>query len=221
MKVLGINGSPKGSKSQTLRLVKATMHGAQKAGADIEFVDVCKLNIKYCIACGSCFLRGECVHDDDFKKLLAKMLASDGIILGSPVYINSVTAQLKTVLDRMADAIHCQRFLGKYGCAVSTSGSAMEREVVNYMNSVITRLGGTAVGGVGVPVGTDTTAIMIGENRAYELGKTLVDAIKTKRQYPEQNALHANFRARFKHIIKAHEVDWAHDYTVWENAGWL
>ncbi|MGA1061462.1 MAG: NAD(P)H-dependent oxidoreductase, partial [Ilumatobacteraceae bacterium] len=41
--------------------------------------------------------------------------ATDGIVLGSPVYINSVTAQLKLVIDRLADAIHCQMFEGKYG----------------------------------------------------------------------------------------------------------
>jgi multimeric flavodoxin WrbA len=46
MKVLGINGSPKGTKSQTFRLMNACLKGAQKAGAEIEFVDLCKLNIK-------------------------------------------------------------------------------------------------------------------------------------------------------------------------------
>jgi multimeric flavodoxin WrbA len=38
--------------------VKAAMNGAQRGGAEIEFVDICKLNIKYCIACGSCHLKG-------------------------------------------------------------------------------------------------------------------------------------------------------------------
>ena len=50
------------------------------------------------------------------------MMDADGIVLGSPNYINQVTAQLKTVLDRMADSIHCQSFAGKYGCGVCTAG---------------------------------------------------------------------------------------------------
>ena len=115
MKILGINGSPRASKSQTLRLVQAVLDGAESAGADVEFVDVCKLQIEYCNGCLVCCERGECVKKDDFAELYQKMLASDGIVLGSPNYIDSVTAQIKTMLDRMADAIHCQMFLGKYG----------------------------------------------------------------------------------------------------------
>ena len=40
------------------------------------------------------------------------MMDADGIVLGSPVYINGVTAQLKTMIDRLADAIHCQMLEG-------------------------------------------------------------------------------------------------------------
>ncbi|WP_342771917.1 flavodoxin family protein, partial [Methanoculleus sp. UBA300] len=50
------------------------------------------------------------IKDDDFSGLYQTMLESDGIVLGSPNYINSVTAQTKTLFDRMADAIHCQMF---------------------------------------------------------------------------------------------------------------
>ncbi|MCX6691730.1 MAG: flavodoxin family protein, partial [Methanoregula sp.] len=124
MKILGINGSPKGEKSQTRRLVMAVLEGARKTGADVTFVDICELEITYCNACGTCYAKGECIHDDDFPALLEKMLDADGIVLGSPNYINSVTAQLKTMLDRMADAIHCQYFTGKYGCAVATAGGS-------------------------------------------------------------------------------------------------
>lgn len=221
MKVLGINGSPKGAKSQTFRLVNACLKGAQKAGAEIEFVDICKLNIKYCIACGECFLTGKCGHDDDFTRLLEKMRANDGIIWGSPVYIDSVTGQMKTLLDRLAESIHCQHFLGKYGCAVSTSGSSAEKEVVEYLNKAFLMMGGNVVGGAWAAIGSGGDAILIGENRAHELGKTLGEAIKKKRQYPEQEAYHVAFRARFKHTVKAHQEDWAHDYRSWVEKGWL
>ena len=115
MKILGINASPKGEKSQTRRLVMGVLDGARAAGADVTFIDLCSLDIGYCTACGTCYAKGECIRDDDFPALLAKMLDADGIVLGSPNYINQVTAQLKTMLDRMADSIHCQSFAGKYG----------------------------------------------------------------------------------------------------------
>lgn len=221
MKILGISGSPKGAKSQTIRLVKAVLDGARKAGAEIELADVGKMNIKYCIACGACYRKGSCIHDDDFPRLLETMLESQGMVWGSPVYIDSVTAQLKTVLDRMADTIHCQRFLGKYGCAVTTSGSSMEKEVVDYLNRIFVKCGGNAVGGVSVAIGQDPDAIFTAEKRAHDLGKLLVEAIRTKKVYPRQEATHAAFRARFRQVIRGHKRDWAHDYRFWENAGWL
>ena len=154
-------------------------------------------------------------------KVLEKMRASDGIVWGSPVYIDSVTGQMKTLLDRLAESIHCQYFLGKYGCAVSTSGSSGEKEVVDYLNNTFLKLGGTVVGGASVAVGGRPDAILIGENRAHELGKTLGDAIKRRITYPEQDAYHVAFRTRFKHTIRDHKEDWAHDYRIWEEAGWL
>ena len=93
MKIIGINGSPKGEKSQTRRLVMGVLEGARATGADVTFVDVCALKIKYCTACTTCYAKGECIHDDDMPALYQKLLDADGIVLGSPVYINSVTAQ--------------------------------------------------------------------------------------------------------------------------------
>ena len=113
MKIIGINASPKMEKSQTRRLVLGVLEGARQTGADVTFVDICSLEIKYCTACGTCYAKGECIHDDDFPVILEKMLDADGIVWGSPNYINSVTAQLKTLLDRMADSIHCQSFTWK------------------------------------------------------------------------------------------------------------
>ncbi|NLZ29269.1 MAG: flavodoxin family protein, partial [Methanomicrobiales archaeon] len=54
MKILGINGSPRGSLSRTRRLVNAVLDGARSAGADVEFVDVCRLDIEYCSGCTVC-----------------------------------------------------------------------------------------------------------------------------------------------------------------------
>jgi multimeric flavodoxin WrbA len=75
------------------------------------------------------------------------MLSADGIVLGSPVYINGVTAQLKTMIDRLADAIHCQLLSGKYGCAVTTTGSSGDAAVLSYMNYFLNELGVVTVGG--------------------------------------------------------------------------
>ena len=219
MKILAINGSPRGSRSQTLRLVQAVLDGARSAGADVEVVDACKLQIEYCNGCTVCYERGECVKEDDFAALYEKMLESDGIVFGSPNYINSVTAQIKTLLDRMADAIHCQMFIGKYGCAVATAGGSGADEVVAYLNGVLQTLGANTVGGVGVVLGGDPEAIVPAEGRAYELGRRLVQAIAKKETYPEQEKLHAEMLERMRALVMANKDRWHHEYDYWKAAG--
>ena len=100
MKILGINGSPRGKNSRTLKLVSAVLDGAKERGAETELVDIGALDIRYCLGCQVCYAEGECVQEDDLSDLWEKMMRADGIVLGSPVYINNVTAQLKTVIDR-------------------------------------------------------------------------------------------------------------------------
>jgi hypothetical protein len=114
------------------------------------------------------------VREDAFKRRDRARFAN---------YIDSVTAQTKTLLDRMTDAIHCQMFIGKYGCAVSTAGGSGADEVVAYLNGVLRTLGANTVGGVGVILGGDPETIVPAEGRAYELGRKLVGAIERKETY--------------------------------------
>lgn len=55
VKVVGICGSPRGEQSHTLRLLNSVMLGAADAGASYEVVDVCALDIEFCIGCGMCY----------------------------------------------------------------------------------------------------------------------------------------------------------------------
>jgi multimeric flavodoxin WrbA len=219
MKILGINGSPRGKESRTLRLVNAVLKGAESEGAETQLVDVCTLQIEYCTGCGVCYATGECTHTDDFAELYDAMLGADGIVLGSPVYIDGVTAQLKTLIDRTADAIHCQLFTGKYGCAVSTTGGGGDAEVIEYMNRFLVKLGATAVGGVGIALGRNPLGLPETEEKAFALGRTLANAIRTKRSYPEQEAQHAAQREYFCRLVQANKEMWTHEYDFWVGQG--
>ena len=219
LKILGINASPKGEKSQTRRLVMGVLEGARQSGADITFIDLCSLDINYCTACGACYATGECIHDDDYAMLLEKMMDADGIVLGSPNYINGVTAQLKTMLDRMADVVHCQSLSGKYGCSVCTAGGAYADEVADYMNQALLNYGATTVGSVGVLVGADPNAIVGAEREAKELGKKLADAIKTKWSDPAQEKHHNERKEYFKRLILFNKDLWKHEYDHWKSLG--
>jgi multimeric flavodoxin WrbA len=219
MKIIGINGSPRREKSQTRRLVMGVLEGARQAGADITFIDLCSLEIRYCTACGTCYAKGECIHDDDFPPLLEKMLGADGIVWGSPNYINSVTAQLKTMLDRMADSIHCQSSAGKYGCSVSTAGGSMADEVAEYMNSTMMNLGATTVGRVAVLVGANPNMIEPAEKQAKEMGRKLADSIRNRWTDPVQEKHHAERREYFKLLVMFNKDLWKHEYDYWKGLG--
>lgn len=221
MKILGINASPKGDKSQTRRLVMAVLEGARQSGADVTFIDICSLDLHYCSACGTCYAKGECIYDDDYAMLLEKMLDADGIVLGSPNYINAVTAQLKTMLDRMADVVHCQSFAGKYGCAVCTAGGSYADEVADYMNMALMNFGATTVGKVGVHVGADPDAIVTGEKAAKELGKKFAGAIKTKLVDEAQDRIHNERKTYFKRLVMFNKDLWKHEYDYWKASGEL
>lgn len=219
MKIVAVVASPKGERSQTLRLVQAVLEGAEAAGADVECVDLCRLRIKYCIACGACYVKGQCFHKDDFGALYANMLEADGLVWGSPNYFGSVSAQMKTLIDRMADTIHCQLFTGKYGCAVSVAGGPGYAETTDYINRVLIGYGANSVGAVGAAAAPEAIKAALVEARP--LGQTLVDAVRSKRPYPEQEAVHRELRDRFRNLVTAHKDAWKHEYEHWLNQGWL
>jgi multimeric flavodoxin WrbA len=218
LKVLGINASPRGSNSQTLRLVRAALDGAKEFGAETELVDLCRLDIEYCNACGVCFAKGRCIHDDDFEKLYQKILNADGLILGSPNYFHTVTAQMKTMLDRMADTIHCQLLAGKYGCSVATAGSPASDEVTDYLNRILIGFGANVVGQTGASPRLPG-AMEAAEKEAFALGQELAVAIRVKRVYPDQEAVHQERQEYFKALVEMNKDIWTHEYEHWKRTG--
>ncbi len=221
MKVIGIAGSPRGKNSSTLRLMEAVLGGAGQAGAEAEIVDITKLRINYCKGCGTCYSKGRCGQDDDFGYVLDKIAGSDGIVLGSPAYFDSVTAQMKTLMDRMSDVIHCRQLIGKYGFSVCTTGSSGEDLVINYMNDFLIMCGAFVTGGVGAAVSTDPRPMDKAAKAARAMGKDLAAAIREKRAYPEQEASQREIRIHLGERIRANKECWAYDYLYWAQRGWL
>jgi multimeric flavodoxin WrbA len=75
-----------------------------------------------CLACDTCHRKGRCAQNDEFESIKGKILEADGLVLASPNYIFSVSAQLKAFMDRCCGVVHCMAFEGKYGVSVVTSG---------------------------------------------------------------------------------------------------
>ncbi|MGD0573086.1 MAG: flavodoxin family protein [Sedimentisphaerales bacterium] len=99
MKVLGISTSPRENSNSDM-LLRQALSGASSAGAEAEYLRLCKFNISPCLACGACYATGECPLQDDFSVVLGKMLAADRLIFATPIFFMSVCAQAKILIDR-------------------------------------------------------------------------------------------------------------------------
>ena len=104
MKILVLNGSPKGERSNTLKLTHAFLEGfVSVKDAEIETAELAKLDLHPCRGCFACWNKtpGKCVIDDDMTGLLEKILRADLIVYSFPLYCFGLPAQLKAVIDRM------------------------------------------------------------------------------------------------------------------------
>jgi multimeric flavodoxin WrbA len=99
MKVLGIMGSPR-IKGNTDLLLDEALKGAQSQGAEIEKIVVDKLKIAPCKEYYGCARDGNCVIRDDMDNIYPKLMDADIIIIASPMFFYSITAQLKALIDR-------------------------------------------------------------------------------------------------------------------------
>jgi len=104
MKVLGIMGSPRMGGNSDL-LLDATLKGAEAEGADCQKVILQKLDIRPCRHCDGCTrTQGRCVVQDEMQTLYEPLRTADCIVIASPTFFMSLTAQTKMMIDR------CQPF---------------------------------------------------------------------------------------------------------------
>lgn len=104
MKILVVNGSPRGERSNTLRLARAFTLGLCNAapGSEVEELDLRGMNLHECSGCFTCWTKtpGRCVHPDDMNGALQKYIEADALIFSFPLYYFSLPSRLKLFLDR-------------------------------------------------------------------------------------------------------------------------
>lgn len=64
------------------------------------------------------------------------------------MYISHVTGLLKNWIDRLGNAIHCQRLSGKYGAVVCTTGGTGLKETGDYLEWLLRHTGAQTMGRV-------------------------------------------------------------------------
>lgn len=108
MKIIAIMGSPKG-KGSGYMIVKM-IEDRMKVMGNVEFAYLFlkDANLKPCTGCYNCMAKGEdkCPLKDDRAAIEQKLLAVDGFILSSPVYVSNVSWLMKNFIDRFAYMNH-------------------------------------------------------------------------------------------------------------------
>ena len=99
MKICGIVGSPNKNGNVDL-LVSQVLKGASSQGAETHKIYLNDLNIKPCQSCEVDPYPRYCLFDDDMKVVYDALESCDAIVLGSPIYFDTVSAQTKLMIDR-------------------------------------------------------------------------------------------------------------------------
>jgi len=186
MKVLGISCSlRKGGNSEIL--VQEALKNADKAGATTEFLSLIGLEIKPCEGCFACTKKGKCRLDDDMQKIFPKLLKADGIILGTPVYLWSISGLAKIFIDRTFSLRHPSlRLANKVGGMVlvaSRTGLMNAANVLNLYFSNNHMITADIVTGLAREKGAVRNDVFAMKEAAV-MGDQMVSLIKTKRVFP-------------------------------------
>jgi hypothetical protein len=107
-KILIINGNPATGGRDLDRYLASLEKELAGAGHDVNAMILRDMDIRYCTGCWTCWWKtpGRCMHNDDMPALYTGFLASDLVILASPVIMGFVSALLKRATERLVPLIH-------------------------------------------------------------------------------------------------------------------
>lgn len=139
MHVVAFNGSPR-KNGNTRLLLGLVCEALEAEGLTTEIVQLGGENIHGCRACYACFKtqNGKCAFDKDvLNGCVEKMLAADGILIGSPTYYANVNAEVKALIDRAglvcaAGGTLLKRKVGAAVVAVRRAGALPTFDALNH-----------------------------------------------------------------------------------------
>ena len=131
-KILLLNGSPH-ADGCTATALDEMIRVFETEGVETELVQIGKLDIRGCVACGFCWKNGHCAISDPVNEIAPKFEAADGLVVGSPVYYGSPNGTLIAFLDRLFYSTSFSKHM-KVGAAVVScrrGGNTASFDVLN------------------------------------------------------------------------------------------
>lgn len=98
--VVVLTGSPR-KEGNSFAMTDAFVRAAMAQGHVVTRFDTAFMQVGGCHACGKCFTTERaCAYHDDFNEIAPAILKADVVVLTTPVYWYTVSAQLKAVMDK-------------------------------------------------------------------------------------------------------------------------
>lgn len=117
MKTIVINASPR-RKFCTAQIMKEAAKGAESVGAEVEYIDLYKLDLHGCMSCLICKKvdkeRCKCYWRDELSPLIERILDADCLLIGSPIYFGEPTSHYRALVERLIFCILSYEGFGSY-----------------------------------------------------------------------------------------------------------
>jgi len=103
MKITILDGNPDAGDEAFAAYLAQLVEALQQRGHEVEPLPLRTLEIKACAGCFGCWMKkpGECVTDDDAGRVRRAWMASDLVVLASPLSMGFYSALLKKTVDKM------------------------------------------------------------------------------------------------------------------------
>ncbi|MFH1880902.1 MAG: flavodoxin family protein [Bacillota bacterium] len=140
MKAVCIVGSPK-PEGNTATVAAEILRGLEAQGVQTVLVQLSAMTVGCCHGCKACYQTGECVQDDDVRRIADDMFNADLVIIASPSYWGDVTGQLKVFIDRCTpycnqNAMRLPVTMTAKGAAVAVRAGRSRQENLNLVHTI-------------------------------------------------------------------------------------
>ena len=182
MRILAIGASPK--KGNCYSVLSSI--GEDYPDIDYKLLMLKDLNLQPCRGCYVCVLRGaeKCPQIDDRDMIVEEILAADGVIFASPVYVNHATALMKTLMERLGYEAHRPRFDGKYAMVIAVCSMFGASETNEFMSGIFTSFGFNVVSSLELQMATKSEKEQaLNRRKTVEALDTFFTSIKEGRGY--------------------------------------
>ena len=144
-KILLINSSNR--KKNTYNLLLSIENILKDKDYETELITLYNYKINFCKGCEVCIIKSHCFINDDSHKIMQKIIESDGLVIGTPVYLNNMSGILKTFMDRTCRWFHRSQVAQKPTLILANTQGSGIKNTLNSIEEVMIQwgvcLGGT------------------------------------------------------------------------------